>query len=147
MFIAWSPTVIASIHGGALEFQKIVPRPIKSASHNRSLFQTQKTTAVRRVAFRETGVSRHPSDDHSTIVLRGLRETLNCPPIMPRDASLSDSRCKIFQSCPGVYYTKYIHRTKYDVQKFSCVHFFYISRAEKRTIFMQNFTLFNFMPQ
>ena len=43
------------------------------------IYQTGKTTAIRRVAFRETGVSRHPlraPDHHSTVVLRKLREPL-----------------------------------------------------------------------
>ena len=39
-----------------------------------------------------------PSDDHSTIVLRGLMVALNCASIMPRDASLSDSRRHFFPS-------------------------------------------------
>ena len=54
-----------------------------------------KTTAIRRIAVRETGVSCHdeglimgPSDHHSTIVLRVLRAIPNWDAIMPRDASL-----------------------------------------------------------
>ena len=35
---------------------------------------------------------------HSTIVLSGLRGTPNLAPIIPRNASLSDSLCEIFQS-------------------------------------------------
>ena len=56
---------------------------------------------VRRVAVRETGASRphgyqlrnswYLLDHHSTIVFRGIRGAHDCPPIMPRDAGLSDS--------------------------------------------------------
>ena len=35
---------------------------------------------------------------HITIVLLGLKGALNFNPIMPRDASLSDSKCRFFQS-------------------------------------------------
>ena len=40
-----------------------------------------------------------PLIHHNTIVLKVLRRALNCAPIMPRDASLSDSlECEIFES-------------------------------------------------
>jgi len=65
--------------------------------------KTEKTTPIRRIAVLET-VSRHargpdwgppwnPPDHHSTVILRG---GLNLAPIMPRDASLSDSGCEFF---------------------------------------------------
>jgi len=78
--------------------------------------QTGKTTPIRRTDVREAGVSRHqgapnrghppwnPSDHHSTIVLRGSRAA----PMMPRDASLSDSRCKFFQSGTKFYIWVYV---------------------------------------
>ena len=45
----------------------------------------------------------------NTIVLRGLRGALNCALIMPRDASLSDSRSILFQSAWNVkHFTYYI---------------------------------------
>ena len=39
-----------------------------------------------------------PFKQHSTIVSRVLRGAVNWVPIMPRDASLSDSRCNFLQS-------------------------------------------------
>ena len=59
-------------------------------------------------AVRETSVSRHhrgpiegppepPRTSQHSIVLRGLRRALRCSPILPRDVSLSDSRCKFFK--------------------------------------------------
>ena len=41
-----------------------------------------------------------PRTSQHTIVLQGLREALNCVPIMQRDASLSDGQFEISQ--PGV---------------------------------------------
>ena len=74
--------------------------------------QTGKTTAIRRTTVWETSVSRHhegpikcpletsPYTSHHTIVLKGL-SLKGGPlffPIMPRDASLSDSQWETFQS-------------------------------------------------
>ena len=63
--------------------------------------QIGKTSAIRRIAVRETSVSgRHggsiqaplePCVHHSPIVLRVSRGTLNWAPITARDASLSDN--------------------------------------------------------
>ena len=44
------------------------------------------------------GLSWNPPDNHSTIVSRSLRGALNWAPIVPRDSSLSNSRCNFFQS-------------------------------------------------
>ena len=74
--------------------------------NNESLDQTAKTAPITRVAVRETGVSRHHGGSivgpreiqrtsHTAFVLRGLRWVLWAS-IMPRDAGLSDSQCKIF---------------------------------------------------
>ena len=49
------------------------------------------------VAQLHEGPPKNLSDHHGTIVLRGLRWILNCSPIMPRDVSLSDSRCYFFE--------------------------------------------------
>ena len=67
-----------------------------------------KSTAIPLKAVRETRVSRHhgvpikgplkPPIHLSTIILRGFKETLKWANIMPRDGSLSDSQCVIFQS-------------------------------------------------
>ena len=63
---------------------------------------------IRRTTIRETYVSRlygdqskvplKPNVYHSTIVLRGLTGAVNWSPIMPRDASLSDSQFESFWS-------------------------------------------------
>ena len=68
-----------------------------------------KTTPIRRIAVRETRVSRHYGVQlklslkhpvrHNTIVLRGLRGTFNWAPIMSRTGSLSDSEYNFFQRC------------------------------------------------
>ena len=72
-----------------------------------------KPTQIRRKAVHEVGVCGimgdqfraplEPHEHYSTIVLSGLRGALKCVPIMPRDASLSDSytpdRC-CFSSLP-----------------------------------------------
>ena len=39
-----------------------------------------------------------PLVHHSTIILKGLKGTLNLTPMMPRDDNLSDIQCEIFQS-------------------------------------------------
>ena len=44
------------------------------------------------------------SDHHSTNVLGSLMGAHNIPPIMPRYASLSDSRDHIFRTGPSKYY-------------------------------------------
>ena len=77
----------------------------------RSGSQTGKTTAIRRVADRETGVYRHhrgpiksPLETpayHSAIILRYLRGALNWNPIMPKDTSLTGSQCDFFDSGQG----------------------------------------------
>ena len=71
----------------------------------------QAALTIRRIAVQETGVSRphggliqEPHEHHGTMVLMNLRFTLNWSPIMPRDASVSDSRCNVLQS--GVIYTR-----------------------------------------
>ena len=76
----------------------------KCAIYSIQYCQPGKTTPVRRVAVRESGVSRHhmgaqlrallkPLDCHSTIVSRGLRRALNWSPIMPRNVSLWGNEC------------------------------------------------------
>ena len=65
-------------------------------------------TVALKKAIREIGISWHHGaqfrasrkafEDHGSIVRRDLRLTLNCYPIMPRDESLSDSRCIFFES-------------------------------------------------
>ena len=48
--------------------------------------QAGKTSSIRRIAVRETGISRHHGVPiHSTIVLRGIRESLNWASITPRE--------------------------------------------------------------
>ena len=47
---------------------------------------THQTLAVREIRYHGGPI------DHGTVVFRGLREILNWSPIMPRDASLSDSK-------------------------------------------------------
>ena len=73
-----------------------------------------KTTTIRVIAVRETGVSRHHGTQlrtpmkstvhHSSIILRSLRESLDWAPIMPRDSRLSDSvrLSGLDQSCMAV---------------------------------------------
>jgi len=63
--------------------KQIEPFTIASSSPGVRFVQTGKTTAIRRIAVRETGVSRHrgdqlknpwnPSGHHITVVLRGLK--------------------------------------------------------------------------
>ena len=48
--------------------------------------------------------SQKPLEHHDTIVLRGLSGGINWSPIMPRSVSLSDSRCKFFQSGFRVFF-------------------------------------------
>ena len=64
------------------------------------LLDWKKTTAIRRIAVRGTGVSRHhgaqlrgPLYD----VVRSLRGALNWTPILPTNTSLSNSQCELFQ--------------------------------------------------
>ena len=75
----------------------------------RSFLLTGNTTAIRRTAVRETGLSRYhggkiegppdvPSASQHSIVLRGLRGFCNWVLFMPRGASLSDRKCEFFQS-------------------------------------------------
>ena len=70
---------------------------------------------------RLTGFSRHHSglieaplkfsEDHSTMVSRGLRRVLNWVPIMLRNSSFSDSRCISFcLSSKQIYIEKSIHK-------------------------------------
>ena len=70
--------------------------------------RTGKTATIRRTAAREICVSRHhgaqlsaslkPFETRDTMLLTGLRRHFNWSPIMQREASLSDSRCDLFQS-------------------------------------------------
>ena len=63
-----------------------------------------KITAIRRIAVRETGISRYHRDPikgspetprtSQHFYIGGFKGALNWDPIMPRDASLSDSECK-----------------------------------------------------
>ena len=82
---------------------------------------TAKITAIRRIVVRETGVSRHHggpiesltetsrTSQHS-IVLRDFREALNWAPIMPRDASDSDSHaCECSNFTHIVLSIKYVN--------------------------------------
>ena len=62
------------------------------------------------------GPSWNPPPRHhstSTIVLRGLMEALNWSPIMPRDTSLSDSQCKIFQAGQWGFSFRQMHWENY----------------------------------
>ena len=72
-----------------------------------SIDQTWKIKVIRGGAVRETCVSQQhgdPFEDTSNpptskhYLIEGFKEVWNCSPIMPMDASLSDSRCKYFQS-------------------------------------------------
>ena len=81
--------------------------PLQTTLANKSLvvFYTGKTTAIKCIALRETGVSSHhggPIEDNPWSPLdyqsykgdiKKFKGVLNCTLIMPRDASLSDSGC------------------------------------------------------
>ena len=72
-----------------------------------TLFKIETITPIRRIAVRETSISRHnhvypiedtPCEAQHSILLKSLRGALIWAPIMPRDTSFSDSRCQYFRS-------------------------------------------------
>ena len=81
---------------------------------------TIKTTAVSRIRNWRLSASwgtnwvplTNPSEDYSTIIVRGLRGGLNLAPITPRDASLSYSEGDCFQSGNAWHHTEVNHSRK-----------------------------------
>jgi len=106
----------------------------------------KKKTAIRRIAVRETGVSRHhggstkgppkPIGPSQHYRIEGFKGGPQLVPIMPRDAFLSDNRCYFSQS--GNCCRIHLHFKTSNIHHFMLNFLFVIRKCSTRKLINYN---------